>query len=361
MVSIAYSEITRVQADVSSNTTLESHAGGEPLSARIDWLSFSFQLADKYKLDQLTECIRELLQVNISFDTGKTLTDNARHTYTYYEGDLGISYGYTSTLLSGAIRARLILPGQLLSARADWHIKRVSRRLFADFGAKCTRIDIAIDDYSRSLDFEEVEAAIKSGNIAGFQKAKFIESYGGNDAGRTIYLGVRRAAKYGRIYDRMGVTKGAENCIRYEVEYKQGLALAIFSDYINDEHIDSTPLLCGIIRGAFDFTIKKGKNLDRATRLGWWDAFLSRISGETIKVLVATKNRSIERTLAWLRRSVSKSILISKQILGAKNLDILWQIWEREAADRITDADRRVIEQSGYSGSELLELLLQLH
>jgi DNA relaxase NicK len=331
------------------------------MTAHIDWLSFSFQLPDKYKLDQLTECIRELLQVNIFFDQGKVLTDNARHTYTFYQGDLGISYGYTSTLVDGIIRARLQLPGQLLSARKDWHIKRVCRRLFVDFDAKCTRIDLAVDDYSRVLQFDEIQDAIVSGSIAGFQKAKFIESYGGDDAGRTIYLGTRHSPKFGRIYDRLGVTKGLENCIRYEVEYKQGMALAIFSDYINDEHIDSSPLLSGIIQSAFDFTVRKDKNLSRATRLPWWQGFLDRINGDAVKPVVDQKNRSIERTLAWLRRSVSKSIVIAKQVIGENNLNILWEIWEQEAKGRINDADRNVIAKSSYNAAELLDLLLQLH
>lgn len=359
MVSIAYSEITRVLAVEDSNTSLDSQDNNDTMSAHVDWLSFSFQLNDKFVLDRLLETIQQLLQVTIAFDSGRVITDNSKETYTYYPTDYGVSVGYTSTLVDGIVKCRVTIPGQQLQRMDDWYVKHVCKKLHDDFGAKCTRIDLAVDDYSRSLDFGMIQDAILAGNIAGFNKAKFIESYGGSDSGKTIYLGTRRSPKYGRIYDRMAMTNGMENCIRFEVEYKQGMALAIFQDYIKADEDTGISLLSGIIKSAFDFTIKKDKNLSRATRLLWWESFLGRIVGEIIKVVLPKKNRSIERTLSWLRRSVSKSILIANEVLGGDLFDTLMEVWKTEARNRITDLDRIIVANSRNNLAELTELLLQ--
>jgi DNA relaxase NicK len=319
------------------------------MTAKVDWISLSFQVSGSKRLDKLIEQIQDMLGISIFFDKVR-IKDDFTGRYQSFSGTLGCTFSYSDGGDNQLYHARLTLPGQFLDDRKPWHIKRVMRRMRDDWHGTCTRIDLAVDDYAKQLDYDTIINATKNKDTVGFQRGKTIESYGGGREGRTVYCGTRRSPKFARFYN-----KGDFD--RFEIEYKQHLASAIFCDYLDDFSPDSSLTLSSILRSSIGFVHKRDKNLSRATDCDWWVSFQSRIVG-TFHPLNRPKPRpSLDRTLKWIHRSVSKSLLLMREALGDIQMEKLLQLWEYEARGRTTAKDIDNLNQFRQHGFSLADLM----
>lgn len=321
----------------------------DSMSAKIDWLSLSFKVNGSRRLDKLVDTIQELLQISIFFDKYR-LNDDFSGRFKTYSGSLGVSFGCSNFDSDDVCNARLTLPGQFLANRKSWHIKRVMRRFRDDFGAVCTRIDLAVDDYAKQLDHETVESAAKKKEGIGFNCGKTIDSYGTSNDGITVYCGSRRSPKFARFYQ-----KGEFD--RFEIEYKQHYASSIFADYLADTSSDSAYLLSSILRSSISFAYKPDCNLSRSIEREWWVKFRDRIVGEYQKVQASKPRPSLDRTLSWIHRSVSKSLLLMREALGTDNMNKLLELWEYEAKLRCDRSDSDRVHQFNLNPLSLEDLM----
>jgi DNA relaxase NicK len=339
--------------NAASNTAFNQQSPAlAPMNAKIDWISLSFKIQGSSKLDKLVDTIQELLQVSIFFDKYR-LNDDFTGRYKTYSGSLGLSLGYSNFDSNDLCNARLTLPGDLLANRKPWHIKRVMRRLRDDFGAVCTRIDLAVDDYARQLDHATIIQATKNKEGIGFNGGKTIDSYGTSNDGITVYCGSRRSPKFARFYQKDGFD-------RFEIEYKQHYASSIFVDYLGDTTPDSTYLLSSILRSSISFAFKPDCNLSRSIERDWWIGFRDRIVGEYQKVKASKPRPSLDRTLKWIHRSVSKSLLLMREALGNSGMGKLLELWEFEAKLRCDQSDSDRILQFNLQKLSLDELMAML-
>jgi DNA relaxase NicK len=319
------------------------------MTAHIDWISLSFQVEGNRRLDKLIDTIQDMLGVSIFFDSYR-VKDDYTGRYKTYCGTLGITFSYTNFGDNDVCNARLTLPGQFLADRKSWHIKRVCRRFRDDWNATCTRIDLAVDDYAKQLNYQDIVDATKHNQAVGFRCGKTIESYGTNQDGKTVYCGSRRSPKYARFYN-----KGEFD--RFEVEYKQSFATSVFTDYLADYSPDSGIVLSSILRSSLSFAVRKDKNLTRAKECQWWANFKDRIVG-TFHPVVGSKPRpSLDRTLKWIHRSVSKSLLLMREALGEIHMEKLLQLWEYEARARCTQKEADLLNQFRQHGFSLADLM----
>lgn len=332
------------------NTALDSQPNAlEPMSAKVDWISLSFKVCGSKRLDKLIETIQDLLGISVFFDEIK-IKDDYTGRYNSFNCTLGITFSYSNLDNNQCCNARLTLPGKFLADRRPWHIKRVCRRLRDDWGAICTRIDLAVDDYAKQLDYRKIINATKNKDCVGFRSGKTIESYGTQSDGKTVYCGSRRSPKFARFYN-----KGEFD--RFEIEYKQELASSIFCDYLDDFSPDSCFKLSSILRSSIAFVRKRDKNLSRAANCNWWDSFQARIIGIKHDFPPAKPRPSLDRTLSWIHRSVSKSLLLMREALGELWMEKLIQLWEYEARSRITDRDLDMLTQFRHHGFSLSDLM----
>jgi hypothetical protein len=337
-----------------SNTALDSQTShGSQLQPSLDWLSLSFFDVD---VDKLVYFLSDRLNTTVYWENPKEIFER-NEVWCYFQCSNGSNFGLLNRGHDRVSSVRLQLTGRSIAQWSTGYLRGICSALFEDFGAKCTRIDICVDDYERKLSFSEIWSSIENHQYSGFNKANYIESFGGKTAGKTIYFGTRRSSKFGRIYDRMGVTEGKENCIRYEVEYKRKMAEIIFLDFIKSPPEKTLECLGAILRGAFDFIIKKDKNLDRATRLKFWDDFVNRICDYAEKIKVIKKQVSIERSLSWVHRSVSKTLLVLKSALDPEVYKDTLDLWIAEAGKRLTLCDRVNIQKMQEIGITYQEIV----
>lgn len=325
-----------------SNTAFNSQPHVDHLMVpKVDWLSMSFEGVNFANLE---EYLQQRLDFYLDYDS-RSILGERNEVWVYFQSCDGGSVGVRSYGHSLTADVRLCITGATCERYSGLWLQQTAIELVEKFRGHCTRIDVAADDYSRALDFDEVLQAIGDRHIAGFSCSKYVRSYGGSEAGKTIYLGTRRSYKYGRIYDRYSVTKGEQNCIRYEVEYKREGAKGVFLDYIKCQTVKELhEKLASILAGSFDFVIKKDKNLTRATRLEWWQKFIDRLSHNVERINYPKKIKSVQKTAAWIKKSVSKSLLILSRALSLEDYGQTINLWINEAAERLSGIDRLNID-----------------
>jgi DNA relaxase NicK len=307
------------------------------LTPFVDWISLSLVMPNAKALDKFIEWMTFRLLLSFDFSTSKQ-SSNLGGRWSRHLGTCSSSLSLQYTNESDSISVRILLPGEFLATHQRYYVHRVMGEMFSKWGAKCTRIDLAVDDDQKQLNYDLIIDAIRVGNMSGFSEGKHIDSFGGTHPGRTVYCGSRRSAKYARFYNRGEVD-------RFEVEYKQDLAASIFLDYVSADISDVNRVLSEILKSSLNFIDKRDKNISRNKPLDWWTNFLGRIQGDVIDIKRVKRVTCIQRTMAWIRRSVSKSILKCEAALGVESFAHELRIWVSEAANRVTNRDNMDIAE----------------
>jgi DNA relaxase NicK len=213
------------------------------------------------------------------------------------------------------------------------------------FGLTCSRIDIAVDDYSKELQYSDINQALIDGDYTGFRTGKTTVNYGGKFQGFTVNLGSRDSEKYIRFYDKFSESHGRLDCYRWEVEFKGELANKLFAVILAypPHKKKYQQELINIAVSCIDFVEQTNKNVTRNQRLGWWDAWLSRVCTENIRLRVPRIKTAISAKKNWIERSVSKALLMVQRSIGVERLEhFLLQIMSN-AASRITSMDELIM------------------
>lgn len=282
---------------------------------------------------------------------------------------------YYTELDHGNIEFVVDLSGEYLSRFALSELLEINS-FFRQFeSVKCSRFDISIDiPRAYQLDVLDLRVAYSNGDFYGFKKANITSKLDGTEA--TIYLGSRESSQYIRIYDM--VKKHCMDAQRYEIEYKRKLA-DFYSHYLYQlfpnrgvyavsqsertgqdwrNHLESTEQyelrisreLAGFALGAVGFVDRSYKDshtkIDELPKLPFWDRFLSEINqGIAIKpVRIPIVPKSLQKSLDWLTRQVSKLLLVLKKGMGFKNFKVFLDALLLHSEDKITKKDRAIID-----------------
>lgn len=246
----------------------------------------------------------------------------------------------------GRVASRLALGGAICGS--------VNALRLRGFGLWCqaslphirvSRIDLAIDDYDRTINPQDIADALASGNYAGFRRADTVKNHGTKWGGWTYYLGRRDSDKVVRVYDKFAESKGMIDSIRFELEAHDEYAAKIFEAWCECTH-DADKIQHLIVNyaiGQLRFINKIDKNISRCPNLAWWDEFISHLKSTPIRMTVVRIKTSVERKIDWLRRSVSKSLAVINDAVGScRALDLV--------ADCIETARLR------YTGQDLIAI-----
>lgn len=164
---------------------------------------------------------------------------------------LGVLGGWFICPDTGLYNLCLDFSGTFFETKSNVDTWRMIVGLYYVYKARCTRIDLAIDDYSYEIiPVNDMVKETLNGNTFGFRNYKFIISGNNTDrkvadisqvsgivhtqmfnisgmefiskANATIYFGSRNSGKMVRIYDH------ESECLRFETEYKRGYAPQVF-------------------------------------------------------------------------------------------------------------------------------------
>jgi DNA relaxase NicK len=218
----------------------------------------------------------------------------------------------------GAIHCRLSISGEDCGRVGNAKLRGFMIWAYRNLrNLRCSRVDLAIDDFSQHLNLEQMEAEIREGNYSGFKVAKVIENFGEIYHGWCVYMGARSGEKMIRAYNKEAESKGEIKSRRWEPEYKGDTANSVFLmilEFPEDDEEYQRAIINVAVSGV-SFIEKNDKNLSRNTLVKWWSDWLEYLRSCPIKPKVARIKTSIEKKKAWIRRAVSKSLAMIQDVL----------------------------------------------
>lgn len=247
---------------------------------------------------------------------------------------------------NGRVHARLSISGSVCARVSLSRLRGFL--LWCDsnlFGLRCSRIDLAVDDYTRMLRLEDIQSACEEGNYTGFKKSKSIKNYGEKHGGWTVNLGERTSEKYVRIYDKFAESKGEIDSVRFEVEYSGELSNKLFSLVLKfpfDEQ-EYQHHIIDYALGCVSFIDKIDKNIDRNEMLDWWKAFIEFTKSEPCRVVSRRIKTDIINKKQWVRRAVSKTLSLLCDALGDREYHNFMHEIKEEAKLRYNGFDNLIL------------------
>jgi DNA relaxase NicK len=211
---------------------------------------------------------------------------------------------------------------------------------------KCSRLDLAVDDYGKELDFNQLKNAIESHSYSGFRKSRTVMNHGGKYTGWTVYLGARESEFMVRIYDKFAESKGAIDSIRWEAEIKGKMANNLFPVLLEcpgNEAMYQAKLIKYAI-GGISFIQKVSKNIGRCPLLDWWENWLKYLSCSPLRIFVKRVKTTLSNTKSWIYRSVAKSLAMLEEGLGVYYFEHFVNELLLDGKSRLTNLDKLRIE-----------------
>lgn len=234
--------------------------------------------------------------------------------------------------------------------------------LLNSINVRYSRLDIALDDYRRMLDFVLIEEKVKAGEVVSASKKRDVtetvevtkqEKYDskGESKGKTIYFGTRGSSIYIRFYDKKkeqegkGIKVDVDSWQRYEIVLRKEKAEDFIFRYCNGETFDS--LYLGVIAGAVRF-VDKGNDTNKARwkTSAFWEKFLK--NSEIVKLKSHEVTPDIEKTIKWFETAVLGSLDILEKVSKDGNIDLYELL--KNAKKKVSDRHKAV-----YSSFDVLK------
>lgn len=209
---------------------------------------------------------------------------------------------YYNFLENDLVEILIALPAKFLAGVHSIDMFRLFLKDLASYQFRATRIDLAIDDYTKSLSVQQFREAKDLGLQHGYKSHRTIYE-DSIDKGFTHYMGSPSGDKYYRFYDKSVESGGEIDAFRLEGEFKDGYAKSVFQQLLkapNDssfhqEIIDATltPL---------DF-YSMDENREKIF-LEWWLAFKKLCNAGKSAVNSGRIKTSIDKTMEWIENQV---------------------------------------------------------
>lgn len=325
-----------------------------------DWLSFTIKIN---KEEELKESYLSYILDNLKIlDLNLEILDSEKGRYGYnsfYTINNSINIYFNKIrnkseidfYLNCGIHIEFTGDGCRLLERviSDW--KSYFEFIINKFDVRFSRLDVALDDYNRLLNFNVIENKIKKGHIITKSKKREIideitkkETFDnkGNSKGKTFYFGVRSSDIFIRFYDKKleQLNKGndceLDSWQRYEIVFKKDKAISFIDEFIKYDNLSA--LYLGVISDLIKFVEPKGNNKSRWPISKFWEVFLKKSS--IVKLGKKEYEMNIYNTIKWVDKSIISTI---------KMLDDCLKLHNKNIYDILEKADRDMsIKQFNY-------------
>lgn len=189
-------------------------------------------------------------------------------------------------------------------------------RFVASLDGYSTRLDVAFDDHDRLASMDDVHAAARARNVAGFKRydaRRPMNLLTGEMEGDSAYFGRRGRDGSGvfvRVYDKKLESGGLVDAIRWEPEFSGDRVKLLFADVAACETVEQmTVVLAAAVGGCISFLRRVDSahgHLSRMEELPWWK--LIRESLGCVKYRVVRSKPKLQQTAEWLQNQVARSM-----------------------------------------------------
>jgi len=251
-------------------------------------------------------------------------------------------------LENGAVDWWLCLPAQMLSS-APVFLQRRLLKFLLNMNFKTTRIDLAIDDFTKSLLKQDFVDACDNDLHHGFQTyGEFWRKTRAKPKGWTFYMGSFGSDKLLRLYDKSVESNGELDCYRLEAQYRDTTCNSIVTWLVMAESDKKYLQVIGnIVVNSLDFySGKEGK--EDFERCVWWQEFRDKLDASDIKVVSGRAKTSIEKTVDWIEKSVERSLATVEEYVLALGQDFTEWLYARleSGREKIRDPHRALVKSA---------------
>ena len=308
------------------------------LEFRVDWIQGTFPVEKLEKAKRIVvKILREIKREKFTEEEIKEIEkrikeENPKEIVEFEERPYGIryfekSYRHPSGVIAGVGHkkpgkmlldesvAYLEVPGSVLSTMSQSRVRKLMNALLKECKFKCTRVDVAIDDYTKTFDVRTVALAKDKHHYKGFgNTGQHIKNGRNGSLGEMVTFGNRGSRGGGKRickYDKSIESKGKIDAMRIELSCYKHYALQLFEHLCAVEVIAWGELIGAWISGAIDFRRRQGekdKNPGKRRRLGWWAKIVKGFA--QIKPGREYTPDSIEKVKAWLVKQVAPSLAV---------------------------------------------------
>lgn len=199
------------------------------------------------------------------------------------------------------------LPSKLLQGCTETYLLLRFMRQLEKLRFRPTRLDLYLDDYTKSLSFIDIEAAYDANLHHGFDDLwEYRKKKKAVHAGRTLYLGSPKADKMVRIYEKFLESDGAVDSIRLEAQLKDDYCRDAWRFLIQSTEATLSQTAVNIAINCIDFY--QGDRSDKI-RVPWWQEFHDLVFSSYIKITCGRIKNSIERSMEWVKNGGVSRVL----------------------------------------------------
>jgi Replication initiation factor len=305
------------------------HSQSSPLfEIRLDTLTYTRQRCDS--LPEVEDILNRLVHVvgqdEILFHHNRPLmVADGKYTEHSAYSLRGVRCGWTFATESEQGFIYIHFPGKFLSQLNIYEQLDINCTLITQYQFRGTRVDIALDDFSKTLAREQLQAAISSHSYTHYRTVSENTTYENDQVSWSFRFGSPKSEQFVVIYDKEKESKGRVNSVRIEARFRAGRAsdLSTTIAEVFAYNVEAAlPALRDICLGALDFVDRdKGdKNLDRCPRSDWWQSFLDKVSSTPLRLPKPKQTRSLAKTRQWLDQQVQTSLAMVVEVFGFEYL-----------------------------------------
>ncbi len=244
-------------------------------------------------------------------------------------------------------RILLVLTGSSLHCFPAVSLLRFLRDLSTKFWFKCSRIDLAFDDFEKIIRPLEVKEFADQGSYKGYRFHEPFEkrTRSGECLNEGVAFGSRGGGgKYLRCYAKDIESKGEIDAIRWEVEFSKLKANQVYFDLAMSLSMeDFATKIALFIGGSIDFAERTecGK-FNTNDRLAFWEQILFHLGAAVLRS--PEKTGSIETTMEWIESSVTPSLEKIRTAIGSE----MYHLWLMELMGSVSLSDKQRSEIVWY-------------
>jgi DNA relaxase NicK len=235
----------------------------------------------------------------------------------------------------------IMLPAKFLAGCSHVYLLRRFITHLSELGFRATRVDSAIDDFTKSINWRLFDEAYDKGFAHGFLNTHFERDKKNRVAsGWSYYLGDLSSDRYLVNYDKNAESGGEIDANRLEARFKRKWAKSAFAILASSCFSDKTfhQALVNLVCSTIDFyeeVLKEGttSTFERVP-LQWWVDFKTLVGAEGITITSGRTKTSIENTLDWFENQIEPSLAMIENFLEKTTDNFCEWLMDRVASGR---------------------------
>lgn len=273
-------------------------------TSRLDWLQGVVKLSRSW-FDFVLNAIESTFKDTFASDAGRFFTGRLFEHHRISDRGGRVAW---NCLDDDHYDVWLMLPAKLLSGAPYVYLVRDFLTLLNEKGFKPTRIDLAIDDYTKSLNWKQFDSAYDAGEAHGFRSCGLSTSKKNcSDNGFTFYMGSKGSDKLYRFYDKEKESDGEINAFRLEAQFRDDWCKSVWKCLLlaqsdSDFHKFIVDMVCSPI----DFYHENSQG-DKIY-LDWWLDFKRLVRSNGSSISCGRVKSSISQSMEWIENQVERTL-----------------------------------------------------